>query len=278
MYRKSFIKLYTDNNFSFDEARNEVDFILDVEFGYTSKDFILGKILENGQISKVEKIINERVKTGRPIQQILGRAYFCGRKFFVNENTLIPRPETEILVDEVLKLTFPFNNEIKILDIGTGSGCIPVSLVLGNRNINVHAVDISSLAIETAKKNALFHNVYQNIKFYESDLFENVHEKFDVIVSNPPYIPIKDRDSLQPEVKDYDPDLALFAYDEDGIDFYKRIILSAENYLLPNGYICFELGVKQCKLVSDILKHSNYKNIRAIKDLNSIERIIISQK
>lgn len=277
MYRKSFIKYYTDNNFSFDEAKSEVDFILQMLFNFTSKDFFLGKSLEKWQIDKIEKIIKERVNTRRPIQQIIGSAFFYGRRFFVNEYTLIPRPETEILVSEVLKIIEDINNP-KILDIGSGTGCIPITLVLENNRILTHSVDISKEAIEIAEKNALFHNVYEKIRFIESDLFSKIKEKYNVIVSNPPYIPIKDKDSLQYEVKNYDPSLALFAKDEEGIEYYKKIIADAHKYLLEDGFLCFEIGQNQGGLVSELLKDNGYRNIKIIKDLNSLDRVIISQK
>lgn len=277
MYRKSFIKYYTDNNFSFDEAKSEVDFVLEMLFNFTSKDFFLGKSLEKWQIDKIEKIIKQRVNTRKPIQQIIGSAFFYGRRFFVNEYTLIPRPETEILVSEVLKILEDINNP-KILDIGTGTGCIPITLEIENNNLNAHSVDVSKEAIEMAEKNALLHNVYEKIKFIESDLFSKIKEKYNVIVSNPPYIPIKEKDSLQYEVKNYDPSLALFAKDEDGIDYYKKIIADAHKYLLEDGFLCFEIGQNQGKLVTDLLKNNDYKNIKIIKDLNSLDRIVISQK
>ena len=277
MYRKSFIKYYTDNNFSFDEAKSEVDFVIEMLFNFTSKDFFLGKSLEKWQIDKIEKIIKERVNKRKPIQQIIGSAFFYGRRFFVNEYTLIPRPETEILVSEVLKILEDINNP-KILDIGAGTGCIPITLAIENNNLNAHSVDVSKEAIEMAEKNALLHNVYEKIKFIESDLFSKIKEKYNVIVSNPPYIPIKEKDSLQYEVKNYDPSLALFAKDEDGIEYYKKIIADAHKYLLEDGFLCFEIGQNQGKLVTDLLKNNDYKNIKIIKDLNSLDRIVISQK
>ena len=277
MYRKIFIDKYLTNNFDFNEAVAEVDFALETLFNFTYKDFMLGKKLEKWQLSKITSVIDERVSTHRPIQQIIGQANFCSRHFFVNGSTLIPRPETEILVEQALKIAKE-NNLTKILDIGTGSGCIPISIVLENKNITAHAVDISKDALETAKRNALLHNVYEKIKFYESDVFDNVEEKFDIIISNPPYIPLKDKDSLQIEVKNFDPPSALFTNDDDGIEFYEEIISLAKDFLLPNGYLMFELGKGQYKKVSALLKKENFKGITVIKDLNSIERVIISQK
>ncbi len=277
MYRKVFINTYLKNGFSFDEAKSEVDFALETLFNFTYKDFMLGKALESWQITKLEKVIDERTKTHRPIQQIIGQAYFYGRRFFVDEYTLIPRPETELLVDKVLEISKEISNP-KILDIGTGSGCIPLTLILQNKDITAHAVDISSEALETAKRNALFHNVLNNISFFKSDLFSNVDEKYDIIVSNPPYIPLKEKENLQIEVKNYDPESALFTKDDLGIEFYDKIVTKAKDYLLPNGFLAFELGINQSALVSDLLQKNNFSSIQIFKDYNSIDRVIISQK
>lgn len=277
MYRKVFINTYLKNGFSFDEAKSEVDFALETLFNFTYKDFMLGKSLESWQIAKLEKVLDERTKTHRPIQQIIGQAYFYGRRFFVDEYTLIPRPETELLVDKVLEISKKISNP-KILDIGTGSGCIPLTLILENNNVSVDAVDVSSETLETAKKNALFHNVLNNIHFFNSDLFSNVNDKYDIIVSNPPYIPLKEKENLQVEVKNYDPGLALFTKDDLGIEFYDKIVTKANDYLLPNGFLAFELGINQSDLVSDLLQKHNFSSIQIFKDYNSIDRVIICQK
>lgn len=274
MYRKRFIDKYLKNDFSFEEAKVEVDFALEVLFNYTYKDFMLGKIIESWQLAKLEKVFNERVLTHKPIQQIIGQAFFYGRKFFVNEHTLIPRPETELLVENALNVACEFKNP-KILDIGTGSGCIPITLALENKDISAQSIDISNEAVIMAEKNALLHNVRGQINFYQSDLFENVNDEFDIIVSNPPYIPLKDKENLQIEVRDFDPPNALFTKDEDGVEFYEKIAVEAKDYL--NGYLLFELGINQSEKVEKILKANNYTDIRIIKDYNSINRIICAK-
>ena len=277
MYRKIFIDKYLKNGFSFDEAKVEVDFALEVLFNYTYKDFMLGKTIEKWQLAKYDKVLNERISTHRPLQQIIGQAFFYGRKFFVNEYTLIPRPETELLVAETLKIAQEFDNP-KILDIGTGTGCIPITLVLENGSISADSVDISLEAIETAEKNALLHNIYEKVKFTQSNIFENVTDKYNIIVSNPPYIPLKDKESLQIEVRDYDPPSALFASDEHGVEFYKKIIQSAKEYLLAGGFLLFELGVNQYLIVEKLLKDNDFKDIKVVQDYNSIERIIVAKR
>ena len=276
MYRKSFIDIYLKNGFDFDDAKNEVDFALDTLFRFTYKEYMLDKTLEAWQVSKMFKVIEERVSTRRPIQQIIGQAFFYGRKFFVNEYTLVPRPETELLVSTALKLLEDFEQP-RVLDIGTGTGCIPLTLAMENEHLIADSVDISQEALETANKNALFHNVFGRVNFIYSDLFENVENEYNLIVSNPPYIPLKDKESLQIEVRDYDPPTALFAKDENGIEFYEKIIIAANDYLLPNGYLAFELGINQYALVEKLLKDNNYRDIQVIKDFNSIERIITAK-
>lgn len=276
MYRKIFIDKYLTQGIDFDEAKSEVDFALDVLFRYTYKDFMLGKVLENWQVAKLHKVFDERVSTHRPIQQIVGQAFFYGRKYFVNEDTLIPRPETELLVSEVLNVAKMIESP-KVLDIGSGTGCIPISLVLENPAIIAHSVDISRGAIEMAEKNALLHNIYDKVKFIQSDLFEKIEEKYNIIVSNPPYIPLKDKETLQVEVRDFDPPSALFTTDEHGVEFYKKIIERAKNYLLPEGYLLFELGVNQYLIVEKLLKDNGFCDIKVVQDYNSIERIIIAK-
>ena len=272
-----FIQQYLEKGFDIYEAKSEIYFAIDTLFGYREKDFILGKKLSEEQINKLQKIVNERLDTRRPIQQIIGSAYFYGRKFIVNEHTLIPRPETEILIKEVLELA-KTNKIMKILDIGTGSGCIPITLALENDKITAHSVDISENALKIAKQNANFYKVINRIKFFKSNIFENINDKYNIIVSNPPYIPICDKEGLQSEVRDFEPSIALFANDKNGIEFYEKIINSANEFLLPNGYICFELGENQDEIVKKLFKNANYNNIKSIKDLNQKDRIIIGKK
>ena len=276
MYRKIFIDKYLQQGFDFDEAKSEVDFALDVLFRYTYKDFMLGKVLESWQLTKLHKVFDERVSTRRPIQQIVGQAFFYGRKYFVSEDTLIPRPETELLVSEVLNIAKTIESP-KILDIGSGTGCIPISLVLENPTIVADSVDISRGAIEMAEKNALLHNIYDKVRFIQSDLFEKIEGKYNIIVSNPPYIPLKDKDTLQVEVRDYDPHSALFTSDEHGVEFYQKIIESAKNYLLQDSYLVFELGINQYLIVEKLLKDNGFSDINVVQDYNSIERIIIAR-
>ncbi len=276
MYRKPYINIYLEHNFDFDEAKAEVDFAFDMLFNYTYKDYMLGKQLKDWQLTKLLSVIKERVSTHRPLQQIIGQAYFCSKKFFVDENTLIPRPETEIIVTESLKILENIKNPI-LLDIGTGSGCIPIAIALNCHAIKIEAVDISQKALEIAQRNAIFHNVQNQIKFYQSDLFENVQNQFNIIVSNPPYIPLKDKDSLEIEVKNFDPYNALFTREVDGTEFYEKITKNAKKYLQKDGFLLFEIGINQSQKVCNILETYNFKVLKVLKDLNSIDRIIIAK-
>lgn len=272
-----FIQQYIDKGFELSDAQSEIDFAIEILFGYSAKDFILGKKLSEKEKNRLQEIIFERLEKKCPIQQLVGNAYFFGRKFYVTKDTLIPRPETEILIVEILKHIKNIDTP-KILDIGSGTGCIPITLALENKNLLADSVDISEKAIEVAKKNSNLHKVENRVNFFKSDLFENVNDSYNLIVSNPPYIPIKDKNTLQTEVKDFDPALALFAYDEQGIEFYERIINSASKYIEKNGFICFEIGINQSTIVAKLLYNNNFKNIEITKDLNNIDRVIIAQK
>ena len=194
-----------------------------------------------------------------------------GERFLVNENVLIPRPETEILVKECSKL---ISKDSKVLDIGTGTGCIAIE-ISKLTGAEVDAVDISEHAVELAKKNAQKHNV--NCNFYVSDLFCNVKNKYDLIVSNPPYIPISQKDTLSLTVKNFEPDIALFTKDEFGTEFYEKIIKSSVTFLNNGGYLAFELGISQFGHVEKLLKQQDFSNIKFFKDLDNIERVTIAQ-
>ena len=202
-----------------------------------------------------------------PLQYILGYQEFMGLRFKVNEHVLIPRQDTEILVEEVLRVS----SNKDVLDLCTGSGCIIISLMkLGNINRAV-GVDISRKALEIAKENASINKV--NIEFKQSDLFSRVHDKFDIIVSNPPYIPNWEINRLSPEVRDYEPHLALDGK-EDGLYFYRSIAKKVKDYLNPGGYIFFEIGYNQVDDLKKILKDEGIKEVKVIKDLSGLDRVI----
>lgn len=227
---------------------------------------------------KLEKYFDniEKVKSGIPIEHITNIKEFMKMNFFVNENVLIPRQDTEILVEEVIKIAKRINAK-KILDLCTGSGAIAVSLAKYIDNSEITATDISVDAIRVAKKNAINNNVENQITFIESDLFASIKkEKYDIIVSNPPYIKENIIKNLSKEVQK-EPIIALNG-GIDGLDFYKKISNEAYEYLKYGGYLCFEIGYDQKEEVINILnKQNNYCNIYSKKDLYDNDRIVIAK-
>ena len=218
----------------------------------------------------------QRLLQGIPLQHITYNQEFMKMSFYVNENVLIPRPDTEILVEEVIKIGRKFKNPI-ILDMCTGSGAIAVSLAKYINNAKVYAVDISQQALEIAKKNAIDNKVENKIEFLQSDLFENLNNiKFDIIVSNPPYIKEEDIQYLDDEVR-REPQIALNG-GNDGLDFYKKITKCAYEYLKCNGYLCYEIDYDQKIDVIELIENEQkYKNIYGLKDLYDNDRVVISQ-
>jgi release factor glutamine methyltransferase len=225
------------------------------------------------QLERFLEFINMR-KSHIPYQYIVKKQYFMGLEFFVDENVLIPRPETEILVEETLKR---LKRGDVVLDIGTGSGAIAVSIAKYFPDCTVYAVDISKKAIEIAKHNAKKQGVLDRIFFIESDLFCNLppNLKFDFIVSNPPYIKTREIELLQEEVKK-EPIVALDG-GEDGLFFYKKIIREAPFYIKSGGKIGFEIGYSQKEEVTTLLEESGFKDVEIIKDLAGIDRVIIAE-
>lgn len=202
-----------------------------------------------------------------PLQYITGEQEFMGLKFAVNENVLIPRQDTEILVEEVLK---DLHDGMSILDMCTGSGCILLSLLQYSNACEGTGVDISEKALEMARENA--GRLSKNPIFIRSDLFEKVEGKYDVIVSNPPYIPTKVIPTLMREVKEYEPIEALDGK-EDGLYFYEEIIRQAGEHLYRGGKLFFEIGCEQAKAVSGFLENAGYKEVEVVKDFAGLDRV-----
>lgn len=218
-------------------------------------------------LAEYEAILNKRAEHV-PLQYITGEQEFMGLPFHVNESVLIPRQDTEALVEEALKVVRP---GMKVLDMCTGSGCILISILKNVVQVEGVGYDISKQAINVAKENAKLNNV--NATFERSDLFEAVTDTFDVIVSNPPYIPTDVIGGLMPEVAVYEPIQALDGK-EDGLHFYRRIINECRKYLNPNGMIIFEIGHDQGKAVSDLLKEAGFSDVVVIKDLAGNDRVV----
>ena len=203
-----------------------------------------------------------------PVQQLTHQAFFMGYEFYVNENVLIPRQDTETLVEEALKVVKP---GMKVLDMCTGSGCIIVSIVHNVPEVEGTATDISKQALLVAKENAKLNQV--SVTFERSDLFDNVTGTYDVIVSNPPYIRTGEVVKLMPEVQEFEPMEALDGK-EDGLYFYRKIIKECKAYLKPGGHILFEIGYDQGEAVSGLLKEAGFKNVTVIKDLAHNDRVV----
>ena len=235
-------------------------------------------VYDNKEIDKQQQwqyFVNiEKLTKGVPLQHITHRQEFMKMDFFVDENVLIPRPDTEILVEEVIKIAQKYNSP-RILDLCTGSGAIAISLKKFVPNADITAVDISEKALEIAKKNA--EKLEAKINFVKSDLFDKLdNKKFDIIVSNPPYIRKDEIKKLSEEVQK-EPKIALDG-GEDGLDFYRIITEQAINYLKTGSFLCFEIGYNQKNDVIKIIEdEQNYKNTYCKKDLYGNDRIIITQ-
>jgi release factor glutamine methyltransferase len=212
-----------------------------------------------------------------PIQYITGQQEFYGLSFHVSPAVLIPRPETEHLVEAVLSL-LPVNQPVKIADIGTGSGAIAIALAIHLPKAAITALDISTEAIAVARRNAETHKVADRIQFLQSDLLNALdHElaTFDAIVSNPPYVAESDRDTLHPQVRDHEPHTALFA-GKTGLDIYRRIIPQAHNALKPGGLLALEIGHGQQETLTVLL--SGWQNVSFINDLQQIPRVALAYR
>jgi release factor glutamine methyltransferase len=242
---------------------------------YLNRDLKLGKDKTRLISSALKRrLLNE------PIQYILSNAEFMGLSFKVTPDVFIPRPETEILVETVTELASGIRGEasgINILELGTGSGCIAVSLAKYLPDVKITATDISQEALAVAKENALLNKVSERINFIQNNLFPRYSVLYNMIVSNPPYIATGEIDNLQPEVG-YEPRLALDG-GEDGLDFYRCIIALAPDFLKQGGFLIMEMGFNQKRAVERIFKNSvGFQILKVIKDYNNINRVIVAQK
>lgn len=214
----------------------------------------------------------QKVIQGVPVQYITNHQEFYGLDFLVDENVLIPQPDTEILVEEVISLSKKFAIKPKIMDMCTGSGAIAIAIA---RNIESElvATDISKKALEIAKKNALKNNV--QLELIMSDMFENINEKFDIIVSNPPYIETSVIETLSKEVRN-EPPIALDG-GEDGLKFYRILAQNASNYLNSNGFLAVEIGYNQGEIVSKLFEKYGFKKVYVKKDFAGNDRIVVGK-
>ncbi len=243
-------------------------YLLAYVFGISRTEFLLREkecVPEEGKLRYLE-LIQKRAEHV-PLQYITGSQEFMGMDFIVSSDVLIPRQDTELLVEEVLAVC----KGKKVLDMCTGSGCIIISLVKLSNLLKATGVDISDGALSIAKQNAI--KMEAKVEFIKSDLFEQITERFDVIVSNPPYIPTKDIETLMPEVRKHEPTNALDG-SEDGLLFYRRIAAEAASYLTKGGYLFLEIGFNQGNEVREILQKEGFTHIDIKKDLSGKDRIV----
>lgn len=242
---------------------------------HKSKEYILINeneiLLDKSYNEFIEKI--EKISSGMPLQYVTNRQGFMGMEFFVDENVLIPRADTEILVEEVLNIIGKREN-LEVLDMCTGSGAIAVSIAKNTNNCEVYAVDISSGALEVAKKNAIKNGVDKKINFVNSNMFEKIdsNKQYDIIVSNPPYIETDTIATLDIQVQK-EPKIALDG-GFDGLDFYRNLLMNSKKYLKENGVIAMEIGYNQGKAVTNLFR-TQYKNVYCKRDLTGNDRVIV---
>ncbi|MBI5701877.1 peptide chain release factor N(5)-glutamine methyltransferase [Candidatus Saganbacteria bacterium] len=260
-----------------DLTQNEEEIIICEALGIDKAELISHPELLKKDDPRYKEFKN-RIDKNEPLAYITGIQPFYGFNFFVDKSVLIPRPETELLVEICLDTLMPGHNKNQsILDIGTGSGAIAVCLAKYLENAAITAIDISKESLAISKKNSDHHNVSHRIKHAHSDLFESIKPKrFDAIISNPPYIPSGDIEELEPNVRDHEPRLALDG-GIDGLNIIRDIIKGSKDYLKPNGYLFLELGCGQSEQVKKLLEDAGYKNIRIIKDYAGIDRIAKAQ-
>lgn len=263
-----------------DTPRLDVELLLQKCLGDVDRIYIhmnLDKKLSDNQKEYFLSMIKDRLN-GRPIAYIVGHREFMGLDFYVKEGVLIPRPDTETLVEEIIEICK--DKYVNILDIGTGSGAITVSLAKYLPKSKLTSFDISDIPLEVGKINAINNGVDNKIEFIKSDLFSAIKEKdikFDVIVSNPPYIRKADMNTLHTQVKDYEPYNALEG-GIDGLDFYKNITEQSHLYINKGGVLAYEVGHDQAQDVAMIMQKNGYTNIYTKKDIQGIDRVVIGFK
>ena len=253
------------------DAKTDTFLLLEAAADITKAEYLLDpdKQLTASEYELFDGFLKRRMQH-EPCQYIIGHTEFYGLSFLVNEHVLIPRQDTELLVEEALKTTA---EDSRVLDLCTGSGAVAVAIKHSRPDAAVTALDISKDALETAKKNAEQNGC--EIEFLGSDLFEELgaERKFDVIVSNPPYISETEYETLMPEVKDHEPSLALLA-GEEGLDIYRRLITEAPRYLVKGGALLVEIGCSQAEAVSRLFKENGFKEIKVTKDLADLDRVV----
>jgi release factor glutamine methyltransferase len=266
-----------------DRPRTNAELLLGAALNKDKVDLYLDKdrILTSDEIEKFNQYIEERI-SGRPAQYIIGMVEFFGLEFKVDQRVLIPRPETETLVEVVIE-KLANNENPKIIDLGTGSGAIAISLAKNLKSSFIYAIDLSKDALVVAKENAMRNKVENKIEFFCGDLFEplknkNLGGQIDCVVSNPPYVTKDEFERLPKEIKDYEPIVALKT-DEEGTSFHGKIIENSLDFLNKSGILALEVGLGQANKVADLIRNrKDFDNAEIKKDLGGIERIVVSRK
>lgn len=246
-------------------------------FGVDKTTVLAGKLIQV-PITQEQRLVDiaRRLNDQEPVQYVLGEAEFYGRKFKVNPSVLIPRPETEELIIEVIRIVRAGETKgiTRILDIGTGSGCIPITLNLELHGADVYATDISKDALETARGNS--HKLKAGVSFIDHDILKEdiPFTDLDLVVSNPPYVGLAEKDQMKPNVIDHEPHLALFVPDNDPLVFYKMIAAKAAKVLKPGGCVVVEINEKFGEAVSRVFSENAFHQVEVKKDINGKDRIV----
>jgi len=257
------------------ESNLEAKYIVSSVLGVSFSDIFLDKSIScrARDFRKIKRLLKQRTN-GKPLQYVLKEQEFFGLRFYVDKRVLIPRSETELLVEKALEISKEFVKP-KILDLCTGSGCIAVAIAENLDSALITASDISGKALRVAKKNARANG--SNIRFYRSDLLKSIRAKFDIIVTNPPYINSRDYNELERKIIDFEPKNALDG-GEDGADYIRKIVSQVNKKLFDGGYLVMEIGYDQKTLVSEFLKQNGYRNIKSFSDYSGFDRIVMARK
>src|SRR6187455_1203226 len=266
------------NVYEIDELRNIIELVIEHITNMTRAEQVKNKVpyLTCTQLENID-LITERLKKNEPVQYVLGETWFAGMKFKVNKNVLIPRPETEELVDWIIRDAMSYEpRAMSILDIGTGSGCIPITLKKKLPEANVSAIDVCSEALFTATENAIDLNAEVNfllLDFLDEEKWKELAQ-FDIIVSNPPYVKQSEINTMHDRVKEFEPHLALFVPDEDALLFYKKLSDFSLNHLKPGGSLFVEINEALGEQVVNLFRSTGFANIELRKDMQEKDRMI----
>jgi release factor glutamine methyltransferase len=256
---KQAIKHQLGNLYDAIEMNSMVNIIIEEVTGWDALHQNIHKndALEPSQIEQLDHYV-EQLLTGKPLQYIIQKAWFLGKAYFVNEGVLIPRPETEELVEWIIEYAQIINKPLSILDIGTGSGCIPISLKLAIPNAHITAIDISKEALAIAEQNAA--SYHTEIEWIAQDILQTkqLKDRYDIMVSNPPYIPLREKLAMQKQVADHEPEIALFVPDQFPLIFYSKIAHIGKSALKPNGQLFFEIHYDQGEAIIALLDEMGY--------------------